>query len=122
MSAPVRMFGYLRPHSSLKPHEVPTAEDAPLADALIWTVCDWRDDPDWLCVAIGEVSLQRLPAETYVPRQVEALRKVQQGVRAAAEMKAREIEAQISSLLAITHEVPSTVGRVVFEDEPGFAS
>lgn len=105
MSAPVRMFGYLREYSELKPHEVASAADDKLADAVLWSTHDWRDDASWVCVSMGELTVQRLPAETFVPQQVENLRRLQQQVRADAEIRAREIDAQISSLLAIAHEV-----------------
>ena len=101
------MFGYLRPHCSLKAHEVAGASDADLADAVLWSTHDWRDDPEWVCVVMGEQTLQRLPTDSFVAQAVTNLRKQQQEVRAAAEIKAREIEQQISSLLAITHEVPA---------------
>ena len=105
MSAPVRMFGYLREYSDIKPHEVATAPDEKLADAILWSTHDWRDDPSWICVSMGELTMQRLPSETFVPQQVENLRRLQQQVRTDAEIRAREIEQQINSLLAITHEV-----------------
>lgn len=104
MSAPVRMFGYLRPHSSLKAHEIAGASDEQVAEAVVWSTHDWRDDPEWVCVAIGEISMQRLPTDTFVAQAVANLRQQQQDLRAAAEIKSREIEQQINSLLAITHE------------------
>ena len=104
MSNTVRMFGYLRPHATLKAHEIAKATDAQVADALCWSTHDWRDDPEWCCVAFGHIIVDRIPTEDFAAQQVQLLRKQQQALRAAAEVSANEIERQIQSLLAITHE------------------
>lgn len=106
------MFGYLRPHSPIKAHEVAGVPDDQLADGVLWSTHDWRDDPEWVCVVMGELTLQRMPTDTFVAQAVANLRQQQQALRAATEIKAREIERQINSLLAITHE-PSSVAEVV---------
>lgn len=99
----IKMYGYLRPHSGIKPHQVSGASNDELAEALLWTTHDWRDDPEWLCVATAEFSIQRQP--NVAEAAVKALRQQQTEARAAFEARMVEIERQINSLLAITHEV-----------------
>lgn len=109
MSA-VQLFGYLRPHASLKAHEIPGASDEALADALCWAVQDWRGDPEWPCAAIGSLTIERVPMENYAASQVAALRKKEQELRAAFEASVTEIQRQINSLLAVENspgEVPA---------------
>lgn len=100
-----KMYGYLRPNSRIKLHEIADASDDRLAEELCWTTNDWRDDPEWLCVAIGHMTIEREPAEKVAADAVAALRQQQTEARAAFEARMVEIERQINSLLAITHEV-----------------
>jgi hypothetical protein len=99
MSATV--FGYLRPHSCVAAHEVAAATDQQLAENLSWTIHDWRDDPDWPCVAMGELSIRRVPLADMVPQQVALLRQKQTQLLAAAQAAVVDIDRQINSLLAI---------------------
>lgn len=101
----VQLFGYLRDFSSLKPHQVPAASDKDLAEAALWSTNDWRDDPSWLCVAIGQMTIERLPSDEVAASAVAALRQKQVEVRAEFEARIVEIDRQINSLLAIAHEV-----------------
>jgi hypothetical protein len=105
VKATITMYGYVREYCLLKPHELPSATDHQLAEGLSWLSNDFRDDPDWQCVAVGKMTIEREPAEAFAAKQVELLRKQQVGVQAAAQAKVTEIERQIQSLLAITHEV-----------------
>jgi hypothetical protein len=100
----VRLFGYLRDHSGVKAHEVATTSDEVLADRLSWISSDWRDDPDWPCVAIGTMTIEREPADKFASAQVALLRKKRVEIVAAAEAAAVEIDRQINSLLAINNE------------------
>lgn len=101
----IQLFGYLRDYSSLKLHEVPSATDMQLADGVTWSTHDFRDDSDWICVAIGSMSMERLPTTDVASSAVALLRQKQVAVRAECEACIVEIDRQINSLLAITHEV-----------------
>lgn len=110
MSAPantVKMFGYLRSHSTIKPHQVHTATDETLSAALSWSSHDWRDDPEWPCAAIGHMTIERITGEDFTAAQVAALRAKQREVMAAAQAASTELDRQINELLAITNEVPA---------------
>jgi hypothetical protein len=98
----VKMYGYLR-HSSLKAHEVPGASAETLSKELYWIANDWRDDPEWPCVAMAVMTITPLATDEFVAAQVALLRKQAQEVRAQAEVKAQGIERDIQSLLAISH-------------------
>jgi hypothetical protein len=103
----VKMFGYLRSYSQVKAHDVHSVTDEVLADALVWSIADWRDDPEWPCVAIGHISIQREPREAFASAQVNLLRAKQREVLAAAQAASTELDRQINELLAITNEVPA---------------
>jgi hypothetical protein len=97
------LYGYMRPHCGVAAHEVSDATDDHLARELYWCTSDFRDDPDWPCVAIGTISIERVALETFVPQQIELLRKQQKELLAAAQAAAVEIDRQINNLLAIEH-------------------
>lgn len=99
-----RLFGYLRDHSGIKAHEVADTPDDVLADRLSWNANDWRDDPEWPCVAIGTMTIEREPMDKFASAQVALLRKKKVEVMAAAEAASVEIDRQINSLLAIAME------------------
>lgn len=101
----VKLYGYLREYSGLKAHEVQRADDQRLAQALLWISTEYRENPEWVCVAIGHMSIERAPAEKAAADAVAALRKQQADARASFEARMVEIEREINSLLAISHEV-----------------
>ena len=70
----VTMYGYIRPHCAISAHEVANASEHLLAEFLCWSPSDWRDDPDWPCVAIGTMSIERVALSELVPQQVALLR------------------------------------------------
>ena len=97
------LYGYMRQYCGVAAHEVSDAADDELARELTWSANDWREDPDWPCVAIGTMSIERVALTELVPLQVELLRKQQKALLAAAEAACVEIDRQINSLLAIEH-------------------
>jgi hypothetical protein len=101
------MYGYLRSHCAISAHEVAYASEHLLAEVLCWSPSDWRGDPDWPCVAIGTMSIERVPLSELVPQQVALLRKKQTELTAAAQAAVVEIDRQINGLLAIENAVVS---------------
>jgi hypothetical protein len=97
------LYGYMRPLCGVAAHEVSDATDGQLAHELHWSANDWRDDPDWPCAAIGTMNIERVALETFVPQQIELLRRQQKDLLAAAQAAAVEIDRQINNLLAIEH-------------------
>jgi hypothetical protein len=97
------LYGYMRPHCGVAAHEVSDATDDQLARDLQWNSHDWRDDPEWPCVAIGTMRIERIALEAFVPQQIELLRKQQKDLLAATQAACVEIDRQINSLLAIEH-------------------
>jgi hypothetical protein len=97
------LYGYMRSDCGVAAHEISDASDVQLARTLTWVPHDWRDDPEWPCVAIGTLRIERIALAEFVPQQIELLRKQQKELLAAAQAAAVEIDRQINNLLAIEH-------------------
>jgi len=64
----------------------------------------------WSCIGTADITLTLIDEDQMVANKVESLRQEITKTRADAEMKVRLLEGKVQSLLAITHEAPTTEG------------
>jgi hypothetical protein len=102
MSTSVQLNAFLTEWSSLKAHELHTADPKRLANALLFSASDSMG-ADCIKVGTATVTVHLAEPEAYVAEAVAGLRKQQQELRAEAERKANAIELQIGKLLAISY-------------------
>ena len=104
-----KLNAYLPKYSSLAGADLHAATHDQLANNLTFSNGDWiKTDADYALVGTVEVTVTLLPREEAVQRHVVALRAQQANIRAAAHAQTVELERQINSLLAITHDSTST--------------
>lgn len=103
MSA-VTLYAKLPEWAGIKPHELRDTDPRRLANALIYTAESKCHGPDTICVGTADIVVRLYEPEQFAATAVQNLRAQQAEVRAAAEVKANQIERQIQQLLAITNE------------------
>lgn len=99
------VIAWLPAHAGLTPEEL-TAQAPGVATSLGYTTNPDFDmgEHGWTKVGTATITLDLISRDTMLANKVDALRAEQKKVRAEAAMRANEIDGQIQSLLAITHQ------------------
>lgn len=95
------LIAYISPYSSLNPLDV--GAHTPL-HSFVFVAGDMGKE--YTRMGTAQVTLTLSDKDAMVRNKVEALRAQLWEVRAAAQLKAKEIEGEIQKLMAITNEVP----------------
>lgn len=94
---------WLGKHSGIGPYELVNADDAKLVRAITYSAHNIA--PEWTRIGEAQVTITLAPNDQIINDKVESLRAEQTRVQAEATKRATQIEREIQSLLAITHEV-----------------